>query len=47
MKYPKNTRQGMARRKNNIAQFNPHSGEQHTAKFIAAERKLGFRRRRG
>lgn len=42
-KYPR-TRQGMARRRNNTAQFNPHNGEPHSAKWLAQQRAIGLRR---
>lgn len=50
MKYPIDTKQGMARRKseglNLRSQFNPHTGLPHTAKHIALERRYGLRRER-
>ena len=50
MKYPRNTKQGMARRKSEGhskgSQFNPYTGLPHTAKHIAQERRYGFRRER-
>lgn len=44
-KYPR-TRQGMVRRRDNTAQFNPHNGEPHSAKWLADQRRFGLRRPR-
>lgn len=50
MKYPRNTKQGMARRESEGhskgSQFNPHTRLPHTAKHIAQERRWGLRRQR-
>ena len=50
MKYPRNTKQGTARRRAHgpipPSQFNPHTGLPHTAKHIALERRCGLRRER-
>ena len=55
-KYP-HTKEGMAKRRATIAagsskhsagkQFNPANGEPHSAKWLAEQRKLGLRRKRG
>lgn len=56
MKYPQ-TRQGKAKRRYAAdvqgskhsagKQFNPHNGEPHTKKWLAEQRALGRRRKRG
>lgn len=40
------TRQGMARRKNDRAAFNPANGEPHTAQGLKTDRDSGKRRSR-
>lgn len=38
------TRQGMARRKNDRAAFNPANGEPHTPVFLKKRKEMGLRK---
>ena len=46
MKYPMNTRQGRERRRNDSSQFNPHTLQPHSKKWLHEQRRLGMRRNR-
>ena len=46
MKYPMNTRQGRERRRNDSSQFNLHTLQPHSKKWLDKQRRLGMRRNR-
>ena len=46
MKYPMNTRQGRELRRNDSSQFNPHTLQPHSKKWLDELRRFGMRRNR-